>query len=178
MSKDVDEGDVFAFNDKFSSKLFKIKIGTVSAAKEGEAEKAETRHKARPWGPGRGAGQLGSVQAGCAPVGAPAAGAAPHFTDPLQTNKRPVLLRTRAPKPPQNGQVEEDRKPQIEAAIVRIMKSRKTLDHNSMITEVTRQLAARFVPNPNDIKKRIESLIEREFLERDPNDRKVYRYLA
>lgn len=29
-----------------------------------------------------------------------------------------------------------------------------------------------------DIKKRIENLIEREFLERDPNDRKMYRYLA
>ncbi len=45
MSKDVDEGDSFSFNDKFSSKLFKIKIGTVSATKEGEAEKNETRHK-------------------------------------------------------------------------------------------------------------------------------------
>jgi hypothetical protein len=28
------------------------------------------------------------------------------------------------------------------------------------------------------IKKRIESLIEREFLERDRGDRKLYRYLA
>jgi hypothetical protein len=45
MSKEVDEADVFTFNDKFSSKLFKIKIGTVSAQKEGEAEKQETRHK-------------------------------------------------------------------------------------------------------------------------------------
>lgn len=75
-------------------------------------------------------------------------------------------------------QVEEDRKPQIEAAIVRIMKSRKQLDHNAIISEVTRQLAPRFLPNPAVIKKRIESLIEREFLERDPNDRKIYRYLA
>jgi len=32
--------------------------------------------------------------------------------------------------------------------------------------------------NPTVIKKRIESLIEREFLERDKNDRKLYRYLA
>jgi cullin 3 len=29
-----------------------------------------------------------------------------------------------------------------------------------------------------DIKKRIENLIEREFLERDATDRKMYRYLA
>lgn len=57
--------------------------------------------------------------------------------------------------------------PQIEAAIVRIMKARRVLDHNSIVTEVTRQLSARFLPNPTVIKKRIESLIEREFLERD-----------
>ncbi|KAL3688992.1 hypothetical protein R1sor_015301 [Riccia sorocarpa] len=74
--------------------------------------------------------------------------------------------------------VEEDRKPQIEAAIVRIMKSRRVLDHNNIISEVTKQLQARFLPNPAVIKKRIESLIEREFLERDRVDRKLYRYLA
>ena len=50
MSKDVAEGDAFHFNDRFSSKLFKVKIGTVSASKEGEAEKQETRHKVRGTG--------------------------------------------------------------------------------------------------------------------------------
>mgnify|MGYP001807675051 CR=1 FL=1 len=54
---------MFFYNDKFTSKLIKVKISTVAATKEGESEKAETRQK-----------------------------------------------------------VEEDRKPQIEAAIVRIMK--------------------------------------------------------
>jgi len=119
LSKEILDSDVFIFNDKFQSKLYKVKVGTVSAQKEGETEKQETRHK-----------------------------------------------------------VEEDRKPQIEAAIVRIMKSRKMLDHNSIITEVMRQLAPRFLPNPAVIKKRIESLIEREFIERDADDRKMYRYLA
>ena len=74
--------------------------------------------------------------------------------------------------------MEEDRKPQIEAAVVRIMKARRVLDHNSIVAEVARQLSARFVPNPTVIKKRIESLIEREFLERDAADRRLYRYLA
>ena len=74
--------------------------------------------------------------------------------------------------------MEEDRKPQIEAAIVRIMKSRKILDHNNIIAEVTKQLQPRFLANPTEIKKRIESLIERDFLERDNTDRKLYRYLA
>jgi cullin 3 len=74
--------------------------------------------------------------------------------------------------------VEEDRKHIIEAAIVRIMKARRVLDYNSIITEVTRQMSGRFVPVATDVKKRIESLIEREFVERDSSDRKMYRYLA
>merc|ERR550537_1602568 len=61
----VHESDVFVFNDKFTSKYFKVKIGTVTATQESAPEKHEPRHK-----------------------------------------------------------VEEDRKPQVEAAIVRLMKSR------------------------------------------------------
>ncbi|KAF9673890.1 hypothetical protein SADUNF_Sadunf10G0070900 [Salix dunnii] len=119
MSKDIGEEDAFFVNDKFTSKFYKVKIGTVVAQKESEPEKQETRQR-----------------------------------------------------------VEEDRKPQIEAAIVRIMKSRRVLDHNNIITEVTKQLQSRFLANPTEIKKRIESLIERDFLERDSVDRKLYRYLA
>lgn len=44
-------------------------------------------------------------------------------------------------------QVDEDRKPQIDAAIVRIMKARKQLDHNSVVVEVTQQLRSRFLPS-------------------------------
>jgi len=36
MSKDVSEDDAFYVNDKFSSKLYKIKIGTVVTQKESE----------------------------------------------------------------------------------------------------------------------------------------------
>ena len=89
MSKDIADTDMFSFNEKFTSKFVKVKIGTVAAQKEAEPERQETRMK-----------------------------------------------------------VEEDRKPQIEAAVVRIMKSRRLLDHNSIISEVTKQLAPRFMPNP------------------------------
>lgn len=74
--------------------------------------------------------------------------------------------------------VDEERKHQIEAAIVRVMKARKTMEHSQLIAEVTQQLSARFMPNPMVVKKRIESLIEREYLERSKKDRKVYHYLA
>ncbi|KAH7691356.1 cullin 3, partial [Aphelenchoides avenae] len=74
--------------------------------------------------------------------------------------------------------VDDDRKHEIEAAVVRVMKARKKLHHNDLITEVTNQLKGRFLPDPTFIKKRIESLIEREYLERDKDDHRKYNYLA
>lgn len=76
------------------------------------------------------------------------------------------------------NKVDEDRKHEIEAAIVRIMKARKKRPHNLLVAEVTEQLKARFMPSPQVIKKRIEGLIEREYLARTPEDRKVYVYVA
>ena len=74
--------------------------------------------------------------------------------------------------------ISEDRKPQVDAAIVRIMKARRTLHHNAVVEEVTRQLAPKFLPPPQMVKARLEGLIEREFLERDENDMKVYHYVC
>jgi cullin 3 len=74
--------------------------------------------------------------------------------------------------------VEEDRRHLVEAAIVRIMKARKAMKHNDLIAEVTRQLSIRFTPTPLFIKKRIESLMEREYFERSENEHSVYRYMA
>lgn len=74
--------------------------------------------------------------------------------------------------------VEEERRHLVEAAIVRIMKTRKTLQHNDLIAEVTKQLTVRFVPAPQFIKKRIEGLIERDYLERSEQDHRLYQYVA
>uniref|UniRef100_A0A182WU43 Cullin family profile domain-containing protein n=1 Tax=Anopheles quadriannulatus TaxID=34691 RepID=A0A182WU43_ANOQN len=76
------------------------------------------------------------------------------------------------------SKVDEDRKHEIEAAIVRIMKARKRMPHNLLVSDVTSQLKSRFLPSPVIIKKRIEGLIEREYLARTPEDRKIYVYLA
>merc|ERR1712129_164167 len=75
-------------------------------------------------------------------------------------------------------QVMEARKNRVEAAIVRIMKARKKLRHQQLIVEVVHQLQARFNPDPQFIKQRIAALIEREYLERDADDRRLYHYLA
>ncbi|WVR09639.1 hypothetical protein IAU60_006712 [Kwoniella sp. DSM 27419] len=73
--------------------------------------------------------------------------------------------------------VDEERKHQIEACIVRVMKDRKQMSHNDLISEVAHQLASRFTPSMPLIKKRIEGLIDREYLERTV-DMGSYRYLA
>lgn len=75
------------------------------------------------------------------------------------------------------SKVDEDRKHEIEAAIVRIMKARKQMSHSGLVNEVTEQLRTRFIPSPVIIKKRIEALIEREYLART-DDRKTYSYVA
>ncbi|TPX52440.1 hypothetical protein SeMB42_g01414 [Synchytrium endobioticum] len=71
------------------------------------------------------------------------------------------------------AKIEEQRKHVVEAAIVRVMKARQRMMHNDLVIEVTKQLSGRFAPEPAAVKKRIEGLIEREYLERDKADRKL-----
>lgn len=73
--------------------------------------------------------------------------------------------------------LEIQRSHQIDASIVRVMKTRQRLEHNQLIGDVMKQLT-RFQPDISQIKKRIEALIEQEYIERDSSDRRVYNYLA
>lgn len=73
--------------------------------------------------------------------------------------------------------VEEDRRYLVEACIVRIMKARRRLKHNELVEEVTRQMKNKFVPQHKLIKGRVESLLEREYIERDELDSRVYKYV-
>ena len=74
--------------------------------------------------------------------------------------------------------VVEDRRHAIEAAIVRVMKQRKTLDHQMLVMEVSRLCNPVFKPEPRAVKNRIEELINREFLAREENSTNTYKYLA
>ncbi|GAB5364030.1 hypothetical protein AAMO2058_000934600 [Amorphochlora amoebiformis] len=74
--------------------------------------------------------------------------------------------------------VSEDRKSALEAAIVRILKTRKTISHRVLIQEVSKMIQSRnqFQADPKVIKQRIEDLMSRDYLERDMNDSETYHY--
>ncbi|KAK8088174.1 Cullin family protein [Apiospora hydei] len=76
----------------------------------------------------------------------------------------------------------ETRKYVIDAAVVRIMKQRKELEHQQLVMETIQQISGQFKPDLSLIKNRISDLIEREYLERFElgagTGRASYRYLA
>ena len=74
--------------------------------------------------------------------------------------------------------IHEDRKPEIEAAIVRVLKAKRKVEHNALIAEVAVALRNRFKVDVGETKRRIERLIELEYVARDDEDRKIYRYLC
>jgi hypothetical protein len=73
--------------------------------------------------------------------------------------------------------VTEDRAHAIDATVVRIMKTLKRLDLNSLMNEVLSSLHL-FKPQPPVIKRRIELLIEKDFLKRDETDKALLIYVA
>jgi len=67
---------------------------------------------------------------------------------------------------------------EIEAATVRVMKARNRLDWNQLQIEAINILKNRFTPDSKMLKKRLESLIDRKFMERDENDPKIIIYIS
>ena len=85
---------------------------------------------------------------------------------------------------------------QVDAAVVRIMKMRRTLPHNLLVSECLAQLrfhvrvsfyvlynnvhVISYTPciQPSDLKKRVESLIDRDYIRRSKENSSIYEYIA
>ncbi|TVU20870.1 hypothetical protein EJB05_30471 [Eragrostis curvula] len=98
------------------------------------------------------------------------------FTDKMRRIK--VQLPPSDEKKKVIDDVNKDRRFAIDASLVRIMKSRKVSTHQNLVAECVEQLSRMFKPDIKMIKRRIEDLITREYLERDQDAVNSYRYLA
>jgi len=92
-----------------------------------------------------------------------------------------IVVPTKKPEKQKNKyvipqEILKQRQNQMDAAIVRIMKARRTLHTSELQGEVIQQLIARFQPESRSIKKRIEVLISQDYLERDEDDRNILHY--
>ncbi|KAF8637776.1 hypothetical protein AX17_002585 [Amanita inopinata Kibby_2008] len=77
-----------------------------------------------------------------------------------------------------NLSIEGDRKHYLDAAIVRIMKARKELTFEQLKIATIDALKSHFVPSVDQIKKRIDSLVESDYLERSEEDKSKFLYVA
>ncbi|KAG2009878.1 ubiquitin-protein ligase [Coprinopsis cinerea AmutBmut pab1-1] len=90
----------------------------------------------------------------------------------------PIKAETKAESKDVMKTVEEDRKYVIQATIVRIMKARKTMKNQALLDEVISQISQRFTPKVPDIKKAIDTLLEKDYIERVEGTRDTFAYLA
>ncbi|CAL9088056.1 unnamed protein product [Musa acuminata var. zebrina] len=95
-----------------------------------------------------------------------------------------AMKRIKIPPPPVDERnkviqdVDKGREYAVDAAIVRIMKNRKVIVYHQLVVECMEHLNHVFKPDIKAIKKRIEALITREYLERDQKNPSIFRYLA
>ncbi|CAN8311054.1 unnamed protein product [Cochlearia groenlandica] len=99
-----------------------------------------------------------------------------NFTDRMRRIKIPLPPTDERKKVVED--VDKDRRYAIDAAVVRIMKSRKVLPHQQLVSECVEHLSRMFKPDIKMIKKRIEDLITRDYLERDTENPNTFKYMA
>ncbi|XP_037505362.1 cullin-3-like [Rhipicephalus sanguineus] len=101
------------------------------------------------------------------------------FTSNLQKVKIELTSSKKNTAPQENEpavNLDEDRRYELEAAIIRVMKARKTLSHEDLLAEMTKLLQTRYTPSPAAFRKR-DALVEREYLEKAGENTEVYNYV-
>lgn len=74
--------------------------------------------------------------------------------------------------------IQEGRRMMTQAAMVRIMKARKSVQYNQLVSEAISLIKGRFLPQVSEVKKCIDILMEKEFIRRDESDRNLLHYIA
>jgi len=90
---------------------------------------------------------------------------------PLRSTERRELEATQK-------NIDEERRYLTEAAVIRVMKTKKELGHHELVGAVMGQLAARFRPDRRAVKKCIDDLIDRDYLKRCQHSASIYQYVA
>jgi Fe2+ or Zn2+ uptake regulation protein len=67
--------------------------------------------------------------------------------------------------------------PLIQAALMRYMKRSQETPLSTLQADVLAELSARFLPNHEELEKALNSLVDREFLRRDPKRRDIIHYV-
>ncbi|OAX85515.1 hypothetical protein ACJ72_00104 [Emergomyces africanus] len=101
-----------------------------------------------------------------------------NFFDPKMRIKinQIQLKETKQENKTTHERVAADRHYETQAAIVRIMKARKVITHAELLVEVINKTKSRGVLDPAGIKTNIEKLLERDYIEREGENK--YRYVA
>jgi len=163
----IDSSSLFSVNRAFTSKRLKLNLtGSPGAANKAAAAAAK-----------KATGQK--------PQGTPA-GYEDQQTPGGTTTTTTTTTPTPGGLPDEDGftagmteeEMRENRKFVVQSVIVRIMKARKTITHNNLISETISQVSSRFNPNVPMIKACIEGLIEQQYMARDMKDSDTYHYIA
>ncbi|KAG5482051.1 hypothetical protein LSCM1_05766 [Leishmania martiniquensis] len=74
--------------------------------------------------------------------------------------------------------VQATRRVLLDAALVRIFKSRRVVLFEDLLQTVTAHLSRQFVPSRRDVKAQLEGLIDRDYVKRSPDDANTFIYLS
>jgi len=97
----------------------------------------------------------------------------------FSNSKRRLRIPMASVQPSHNSKrIEDDRTVAIEAAIVKIMKTRKQMRYTELEGEVLKQLLKLFSIRSKSFKRCIERLMDREYIERDEHQSDLLHYLA
>jgi cullin 3 len=65
----------------------------------------------------------------------------------------------------------------LQATILKILKSKKTLEHSALTASLEATLRNKFAPTSREIRSALETLITKEYIERDKNESRLYNYI-